>query len=452
MLENKPENYNINAKICRLVQQYPCMYDRSHPSYLKKDVVDLAWIAISKEMNDSISSCKERWRNIRTSYARSINVNKVPASANRTKPYYLHEELQFLSRHITPGIPVSRRSVSNSYHTSPRSEKGEHIEVALGEESIDSYAAAMLDYEDKSQDREERSSSVVSEATSKNTPENETEPEVAIVEASQQQTQQQQSQQQQNSQPPLPHNMEEKATSTTAPVSAEEFVAPPMVQIEQDQLDISQEEKRDYINFACAPPKKRLRVANSAYGIDNYTYPDVKPVEIVPPHDYDNIFLQGLLPEMKAMDFRQKIIFKRRIYEVLSEIFDNSSSQATSTTNSTHLFGQQSQSNQSPNTSPMAMVNSSDLNLLRRLNHLLQDPSSTTTTTATQPAPLTPRCVNISSASLASPNTPSSITVPIAKIGATTRSSAVTTRLRMVSANGMVAGGQTAVKEEPDTN
>lgn len=53
MLENKPENYNVNAKICRLVEQYPCMYDRSHPSYLKKDVVDLAWIAISKEMNDS---------------------------------------------------------------------------------------------------------------------------------------------------------------------------------------------------------------------------------------------------------------------------------------------------------------------------------------------------------------------------------------------------------------
>ncbi|XP_058985452.1 uncharacterized protein LOC101897887 [Musca domestica] len=433
MLENKPENYNVNAKICRLVEQYPCMYDRSHPSYLKKDVVDLAWIAISKEMNDSISSCKERWRNIRTSYARSINVNKVPASANRTKPYYLHEELQFLSRHITPGIPVSRRSVSNSYHTSPRSEKGEHIEVALGEESIDSYAAAMMDYEDKSQDREERSSSVVSESASKNTPENDTEPaEVSVTEANGTTQQQLQSSQ-----------IEEKATSTTAPVSGDEFVPPPMVQIEEDQLDITQEERRDSINFACAPPKKRLRVANSAYGIDNYTYTDVKPVEIVPPHDYDNIFLQGLLPEMKAMDFRQKIIFKRRIYEVLSEIFDNSSSQATSTTtNNSYHHGQHA--NQS---SPIAMVNSSDLNMLRRLNNLLQDPSSASTTQTTQP--LTPRCVNISSAVLASPNTPASISVPIAKIGATTRSSAASvTRLRMV--NGVTA--QTAVKEEPDTN
>lgn len=50
---SKPDHYNINAKICRLVEQYPCMYDRSHPHYLKKDVVDQAWIKISKEMNDS---------------------------------------------------------------------------------------------------------------------------------------------------------------------------------------------------------------------------------------------------------------------------------------------------------------------------------------------------------------------------------------------------------------
>lgn len=53
MSDAKPDHYNINAKICRLVEQYPCMYDRSHPHYLKKDVVDQAWIKISKEMNDS---------------------------------------------------------------------------------------------------------------------------------------------------------------------------------------------------------------------------------------------------------------------------------------------------------------------------------------------------------------------------------------------------------------
>lgn len=51
--DSKPDNYQINAKICRLVERYSCMYDRSHPHYLKKDVVDKAWVKISKEMDDS---------------------------------------------------------------------------------------------------------------------------------------------------------------------------------------------------------------------------------------------------------------------------------------------------------------------------------------------------------------------------------------------------------------
>lgn len=51
--ELKPENYQINAKICRLVEKFPFMYDRSHSHYLKKDIVDKAWVKISKEMDDS---------------------------------------------------------------------------------------------------------------------------------------------------------------------------------------------------------------------------------------------------------------------------------------------------------------------------------------------------------------------------------------------------------------
>lgn len=61
-----------------------------------------------------MDNCKERFRNIRTSFARSINVQRV---TNRIKPYYLSEELEFLKRHITPGVPVpvkGRRSRDSS--------------------------------------------------------------------------------------------------------------------------------------------------------------------------------------------------------------------------------------------------------------------------------------------------------------------------------------------------
>lgn len=179
-------------------------------------------------------------------------MNKIPASANRTKPYYLHEELQFLSRHITPGIPVSRRTLSNSFHTSPRSEKGEVIEVALGEESIDSYAAAMQYDEEKSQDPEERSSSAVSEATSKNTPDI-MDPEVSQAGVSQQVVEQ----------------IPETAAATTTVVTPQEFPTP-MVQIEDENFEVPQDERREPMNYACAPPKKRLRMTNNVYSMENY--------------------------------------------------------------------------------------------------------------------------------------------------------------------------------------
>lgn len=55
---SKPDNYQVNAKICRLVENYPCMYDRSHIHYSKKDVVDKAWVKIAKEMDDSSKYAK----------------------------------------------------------------------------------------------------------------------------------------------------------------------------------------------------------------------------------------------------------------------------------------------------------------------------------------------------------------------------------------------------------
>lgn len=51
--DSKTDHCLINAKLCRLVEQYPCMYDRSHLHYLKKDIVEQAWIDIAKQMNDS---------------------------------------------------------------------------------------------------------------------------------------------------------------------------------------------------------------------------------------------------------------------------------------------------------------------------------------------------------------------------------------------------------------
>ena len=151
---------------------------------------------------------------------------------------------------------------------------------------------------------------------------------------------------------------------------------------------------------------------------------------------------------MKAMDFRQKILFKRRIYEVLGEIFDNST-QATSTSS----FNPSTSASGLANALPLMVVNPSDLNMLRRLNNILQDHSASNgSSSSCQNTSSTPaRSASISSTVNSTHPSPSSITVPIGKIGATTRSSSNVARVRLVNPNVVVIPAQN-VKEEPETN
>ncbi|XP_017488356.1 PREDICTED: mediator of RNA polymerase II transcription subunit 15-like [Rhagoletis zephyria] len=355
--DSKPDNYQINAKICRLVERHPCMYDRSHPHYLKKDVVDKAWVKISKEMDDSIPSCKERWRNIRTSFARSINVNKVPSSANRTKPYYLHEELQFLARHITPGIPVSRRP---NYYTSA-DEKSEMIEVPIGEESFDGFAAmAAQEEEEDDEQRTDEDESQQERAPSSSVDE-------ATMSGKGEQASQSQSAQEaqadggentlpaQNSPLPLVQHqqpLQSQQQTQSVPTQLQQQQQPQQQQQQQQQLPLPLPlplppalpvEPMEVVERIVAevpvpvmplyPFKKRLRPAETMMCAEVEPERDIKPQPselCTPDPDFDAAFLQGLLPEMKAMDFRQKIIFKKRIYEVIGEIFENTTASCSS--------------------------------------------------------------------------------------------------------------------------
>lgn len=109
--------------------------------------------------------------------------------------------------------------------------------------------------EDKSQyNQEERSNSVASDATSKNTQEMEQDltPQAEI----------------QNQRQPTPNNMLQGEEHD----NEEPEFHPPVVQIEEDNSEIQMPSnvRRDSINYACAPPKKRLRVKDNCYASDNF--------------------------------------------------------------------------------------------------------------------------------------------------------------------------------------
>lgn len=50
-----------------------------------------------------------------------------------------------------------------------------------------------------------------------------------------------------------------------------------------------------------------------------------------PTPDYDFLFLKGLLPELRAMNHRQKLRFKCEVYKVVNDIMGDSSSPSRAT-------------------------------------------------------------------------------------------------------------------------
>ncbi|XP_016965001.1 uncharacterized protein LOC108034579 [Drosophila biarmipes] len=235
-----PNIYATNVKICHLVAQHTCLYDRSDENYMRKSTVKNAWKEISKEMRISVKGCKDRWRNIRTSYARSI---KVHHGANT---YYLKGELQFLQKHITPGVPVplrGRRSRPKGQEELDEQDDGQH----------ETPVEAMLEMKMS---------------------------------------------------PSSPETEHAQSRDSNDSQSEEE----------------SDDEQRSWQ----ARASKRQRLESKESKTSNYN------VEASQTMDFDDAFLQGLRPEIKHMNFHQKLYFKRRVYELLGEIFHSDESASSS--------------------------------------------------------------------------------------------------------------------------
>uniref|UniRef100_A0A034W0A5 Transcription factor Adf-1 n=1 Tax=Bactrocera dorsalis TaxID=27457 RepID=A0A034W0A5_BACDO len=93
-------NREENKKLANLVEQYPQLYDRDYVLYGKTNAVDQAWKKIGKMWGKPVPECKERWRNIRAAYARSIDAYKTKRGPNRGRQYYLAKEMEFLKPHL----------------------------------------------------------------------------------------------------------------------------------------------------------------------------------------------------------------------------------------------------------------------------------------------------------------------------------------------------------------
>lgn len=93
------EDQQFNINFVGEVKKHPCLFDSNSPEYKQATVQERSWHAVSEAMDESVDTCKKRWRNLRccmTRYLKSVRDNGDVSSNLRRKPYYLYTHMQFV--------------------------------------------------------------------------------------------------------------------------------------------------------------------------------------------------------------------------------------------------------------------------------------------------------------------------------------------------------------------
>ncbi|KAG8223267.1 hypothetical protein J437_LFUL001544 [Ladona fulva] len=106
-MANRKEDANSVIPFVQLVEKYPCIWNYKLKTYSKTDVTRAAWREIAEEINDTEINCRERWKNIRTAFGRSLRQPKSGSGRISKKKYYLSEYMSFLMPYLKGGDQMS---------------------------------------------------------------------------------------------------------------------------------------------------------------------------------------------------------------------------------------------------------------------------------------------------------------------------------------------------------
>ncbi|XP_037827155.1 LOW QUALITY PROTEIN: uncharacterized protein LOC119615145 [Lucilia sericata] len=320
--EQRTIAYQANAKLCRLVRKCPWMYDRNHHNYAKKHILDKSWCKIARECNDSVASCKERWRNIRAAFARSINIYKTHSGPNRVKPYYLHKELSFLVKPMMEGrdkkdeyedtqdgAGVAGGGGGSAAGSGVKDEETGDEEGAAGDEDDEDEA----DAEEEEDDYPDETAEIKSAFEALN-------PDIHIQAETRYQKLLRQNNNNNNQDFEASSIFEPHTEFTTNSDAENEFHFP------DDNLSQSETERRVPTHLLQQQQQQQNGVKRPMHlETETFETKRVKLSQLSQAHNENDIrFLEALLPDMAIMNTRQKIVFKRKIYQTLEEVFENS--------------------------------------------------------------------------------------------------------------------------------
>ncbi|XP_076655286.1 uncharacterized protein LOC143360381 [Halictus rubicundus] len=86
----------------QLIEKYPCLYNHTLSDYSRKDITEKAWNEVANEIKWRVADCKEKWRNIRNGFVRSLKPAASGSSAKQRRQYYLHDVMQFVLPFVKP--------------------------------------------------------------------------------------------------------------------------------------------------------------------------------------------------------------------------------------------------------------------------------------------------------------------------------------------------------------
>lgn len=261
-----------------------------------------------------MASCKERWRNIRAAFARSINIYKTHSGPNRVKPYYLHKELSFLVKPMMEG-----RDKKDDYDDSQESGGGgikdedvANVEENEGDDDDDDEEEQA---EDDDTDFPDDTADIKSAFEALN-------PDIRIQAETRYQKMLRNNNNNNNgsSDLDLSSNIFEPHTEfSTASDPETEFHFP------DDNLHAQNELERNRHNNMTnsSPPngfKRPMHLETETFESKKFKLSSPQMVA----SENDIKFLEALLPDMALMNTRQKIVFKKEIYQILEKVFENS--------------------------------------------------------------------------------------------------------------------------------
>ncbi|CAH1638839.1 unnamed protein product [Spodoptera littoralis] len=103
----------VEIQLINEIEKHELLYNFLLPQYNRKDLVEEAWEDIAASTNMSISDCKEKWRNIRSSFLRSMK----QCGTKIKKPYYLTEYLRFIVPYLKPTVSGIESADETQYHS-----------------------------------------------------------------------------------------------------------------------------------------------------------------------------------------------------------------------------------------------------------------------------------------------------------------------------------------------